>query len=53
VGEQEVQGLVGDPLGDLSESRSSEDHPAALVAGAAELCLFDGHETSRRADSAI
>ena len=46
VGEQDVQGLVRDPLGDLRESRPSEDHPAALVAGAAELCLFDGHETS-------
>ena len=51
VGEQEVQGLVRDPLGDLRESRPSEDHPAALVAGAAELCLFDGHETSRSAES--
>jgi hypothetical protein len=44
--EQEVQGLVRNPLGDLRESRRSKDHPAALVAGAAELCLFDGHETS-------
>ena len=50
VGEQEVQRLVRDPLGDLPESRPAEDHPAALVAGAAELCLFDGHETSRRRD---
>ena len=47
VGEQEVQGLVRGPLGDLRERRPAEDHPAALVAGAAELCLFDGHETSR------
>src|ERR1700756_2076311 len=47
VGEQDVQGLVSDPLGDLRESRPAEDHPAAVVAGAAELCLFDGHETSR------
>jgi hypothetical protein len=46
VGEQDVQGLVRDPLGYLRESRPAEDHPAALVAGAAELCLFDGHETS-------
>ena len=51
VGEQEVQGLVRDPLGDLRECRPSEDHPAAVVAGAAELCLFDGHETSRNAGS--
>jgi hypothetical protein len=51
VGEQEVQGLVRDPLGDLPESRSAEDHPAALMTGAAELCLFDGHETSRSAES--
>jgi hypothetical protein len=51
VGEQDVQGLVRDPLGDLRESRPSEDHPAALVAGAAELCLFDGHETSRSGES--
>jgi len=50
VGEQEVQGLVRDPLGDLPESRPSEDHPAALVTGAAELRLFDGHETSRSAE---
>jgi hypothetical protein len=46
VGEQEIQGLVRDSLGDLRESRPSEDHPAALVAGAAELCLLDEHETS-------
>ena len=51
VREQEVQGLVRGPLGDLPERRSSEDHPAALVAGTAELCLFDGHETSRSAES--
>ena len=37
VGEQEVQGLVRDPLGDLRERRPTEDHPGALVAGAAEL----------------
>jgi hypothetical protein len=47
VGEQDVQGLVRDPLGDLRESRPTEDHPAAVVAGTAELCLFDGHETSQ------
>jgi hypothetical protein len=51
VGEQDVQGLVRDPLGDLPESRPAEDHPAALVAGTAELCLFDGHETSRSTES--
>jgi hypothetical protein len=49
VGEQDVQGLIRDPLGDLPKSRPAEDHPAAVVAGAAELCLFDGHETSRSA----
>jgi hypothetical protein len=51
VGEQQVQGLVRDPLGDLRETRPSEDHPAALMPGAAELCLLDGHETSRRGES--
>jgi hypothetical protein len=49
VGEQDVQDLVRDPLGDLRESCPAEDHPAAVVAGAAELCLFDRHETSRSA----
>jgi hypothetical protein len=49
VGQQDVQGLVRDPLRDLRESRPAEDHPAAAVAGTAELCLFDGHETSRSA----
>jgi hypothetical protein len=34
----------------MRESRPAEDHPAALVAGTAELCLFDGHETSRDTD---
>jgi hypothetical protein len=51
VGEKEVQGLVRDPLGNLPQGRPSEDHPAALVTGAAELCLFDGHETSRSTES--
>jgi hypothetical protein len=49
VGEQDVQGLVRDPLRDLPEGRPAEENPAALVAGAAELCLFDGHEPSRSA----
>ena len=48
VGEQDVQGFVRDPLGDLRESRPAEDHPAAVVTGAAKLCLFDGHKTSRK-----
>ena len=47
MGKQDVQGLVSDPLGDLRERRPAEDHSAAVVAGAAELCLFDGHETSQ------
>jgi hypothetical protein len=51
VREQDVQGLVGDSLGDRPERRPSEDHPAALMTGAAELCLVDGHETSRDAES--
>jgi hypothetical protein len=51
VGEQDVQGLVRDLLGDPPESRPAEDHSAALVAGTAALCLFDGHETSRNAES--
>jgi len=50
VSEQQIQGLVRSPLRDLRESRASEDHPAAVVAGAAELCLFDGHEASRDAE---
>ena len=51
VGEQDVQGLVRDPLGDLREGCPAEDDPAAAMTGAAELCLFDGHETSRGADA--
>ena len=49
MGQQDIQGLVRDPLRDPRESRPAEYHPAALVAGTAKLRLFDGHETSRSA----
>ena len=43
-----VQRLVRGPLLDPGESRGAEEYPGAVVAGAAELCGFDGHETSQR-----
>jgi hypothetical protein len=46
VGEQDVQGFVRDALGGVGQRRPAEDHPAAEVAGPAELCLFDRHGTS-------
>src|SRR5262249_37381169 len=43
VGEQDIQGLVRHPLGHRRETRTTEDHPRAVMADTAELRLRDSH----------